>query len=65
MKVERVSLLKNFMIGVGSILCLYPATSTAKLGSLEDEFSNVHKDWKEVGYYLKESMKQEALDVKK
>lgn len=54
--------LASFMIGMGSILNIAPVVTTPNFGGTNDDFSNVKKDWQEVGHYLSQSMKQEQVN---
>lgn len=54
----------SFMIGMGSILNIAPIVKTPSFQGPNDNFSNVKKDWQEVGEYLSQSLNTERKGTK-
>jgi hypothetical protein len=56
---------KAFLVGVGSVVSLYPATNYAAFIPRESAQERMRGHWESVGGHLRASMKQEQDEQKK
>lgn len=60
MKMTKYQCIANFFIGFGSIFSIAPIFVTPNFGSSQDDFHNMQNDFKQLGYDMRQGIKEVA-----